>query len=162
MLEKIKEFLLKILKFIFPGLFEENINNNNNQEIIYKSKPLLTKCEIEFYNKLVKIEDCGNYKVIPQVNLASIIEKVSSNRYQSELYRNIDFGVFSKDLSKLFLLIELNDNTHNDQSRKIRDNKVKNICSNANIKLITFYTKYENKEEYIINRIKENVNDINN
>lgn len=47
-----------------------------------------------------------------QVNLASIISKDSNQRYQSELYRNVDYGIFSKDLTKLYLLIELNDSTH--------------------------------------------------
>lgn len=35
--------------------------------------------------------------------------------------------------------------------------KVKNICFQANIKLITFYTKYDNKESYVIERVKEEI-----
>ena len=83
---------------------------------------------------------------------------MSNNRFQSELYRNIDYAVFSKDLTTLLLLIELNDITHEQKSRKIRDMKVKDICNNADIKLITFYTKYDNKEEYVVNRVIEKIN----
>ena len=83
---------------------------------------------------------------------------MSNNRYQSELYRNIDYAVFSKDLTTLLLLIELNDITHEQKSRKIRDMKVKDICNNSGIKLITFYTKYDNKEKYVVNRVIEEIN----
>lgn len=37
---------------------------------------------------------------------------------------------------------------------KIKNKKdVKEICNSANIKLITFYTKYPNEKEYVLNRI---------
>lgn len=157
-MNKIIELIVKFLKFIFPGLFTENTNQEEiTSNLNYVIKPLMTSSELVFYNKLIKIEGEGEYKVLPQVNLASIINKVSNQRYQSELYRNVDYGIFSKDLTKLYLLIELNDNTHNTQSRQIRDSKVKNICSQANIKLITFYTKYDNKESYVIERVKEEI-----
>lgn len=111
-----------------------------------------------FYNKLIKIEEIGDYKVIPQLNLALIIKKEATNKFQNELYKNIDFAIFNKTLTNLIILIELNDSTHQQYKRKYRDIKVKKICDKANIKLITFYTKYDNKEDYIINRILDNVN----
>lgn len=110
-----------------------------------------------FIKKLIKIEEY-DYKVIPQVNLATIINKDSKYKYQTELYRNIDFAIFDKTLTYPLLLIELNDITHNSNKRRERDKKVKNICEQAGFKLIAFYTKYDNKEEYIINRILENIN----
>lgn len=65
------------------------------------------------------------------------------------------FAIFDKEFSKILLLIELNDNTHNKLNRKDRDLKVKKICNDAGIKLITFYTKYPNEKQYVLNRIKE-------
>ena len=32
--------------------------------------------------------------------------------------------------------------------------KVKKICNDIGVKLITFYTKYPNEKTYVINRIK--------
>lgn len=46
-----------------------------------------------FTKNLKKIEMYG-YIVIPQVNLASIITKKSDYRYNTELFRNIDFWYF--------------------------------------------------------------------
>ena len=73
------------------------------------------------------------------------------------LYRNIDFGIFNQNFEPL-LLIEINDSTHNRPDRKERDKKVRNICENAGIKLITFYSDKSNKADYIINRIRGELN----
>lgn len=132
------------------------INNHFNKKYIityYKQKNFMTNSELDFYNKLKYFE--SNYRVIPQLNLASVIQKVNNNKYNSELFRNIDFAIFTKDYSKLLLLIELNDKTHETKSRKRRDAKVHNICRMANVTLITFYTKYPNDEQYVINRISK-------
>jgi len=147
------KLILKLLFFIFP-----NLENKNKYEKKYVKKQYLTSNELVFYNKLIKIEDLGNFKVIPQVNLATIINKISNSYYQNDLYRNIDFAIFNKELTQLYLLIELNDHTHNYKNRRKRDIKVKEICNDANIKLITFHTKYSNKEEYIIERILNEIN----
>lgn len=69
----------------------------------------MTNAEKDFYQKLKPLEK--KYKIIPQVNLGAIIEKKSSIKYRNELFRNIDYGIFTKDF-KLLLLIELNDSSH--------------------------------------------------
>lgn len=78
--------------------------------------------------------------------MASIIEKKSYYKYNTELFRNIDFGIFDKNTFDILLLIELNDKTHKTASRRKRDLKARNICDNVNIKLITFYTTYPNEK----------------
>ena len=42
-----------------------------------------------------------------------------------------------------------------------RDLKVKKICNDVNVKLISFYTKYPNEKNYVINRIEKEI-DLNN
>lgn len=155
-----KEFVIKILKLFFPGLFKEKDEQENlpvEKEIVYKQRRFLSNQEKEFYNKLKKIENYGNYKVHPQLNLATIVDKISDYKYRTELYRNIDFAIFDNEYNHLFLLIELNDSTHNSKSRIDRDLKVEKICNDANIKLIKFYTKYPNEEKYIIDRILKEI-----
>lgn len=131
--------------------------NNNN---IYQVKPLMTDYEYKFFNILKNIENV--YSIVPQLNLASIIRKTNNDRYYNELFRNIDFAIFTKDYKKLLLLIEINDNTHNQPKRKERDLKVKSICNDANIRLITFYTNKPNDPNYVIKRILDEINKINN
>ena len=36
--------------------------------------------------------------------------------------------------------------------------KVHEICKNANIPIITFYTNYPNEEQYVLNRIMNEIN----
>ena len=130
-------------------------NKNNNQ---YHEKNLLTKNEMYFF-EIIKKNFSDKYIIMPQVNLASIIEKNKNypTQYQNELFRNVDFGIFDKKTTKPLLLIEINDSTHNQYKRKERDKKVKEICEKAQIKIINFYTNYPNKENYIVKRIKENL-----
>ena len=139
----------------FAGSYH-NLEKKEKLVDIYIPKDLMTNCEKEFYNKIKDLESM--YKIIPQINLATIIHRESSKRYQNELYRNIDFAIFSHDYSNLLLLIELNDSSHNKKERKRRDKKVNNICYQAGIRLITFYTNCSNEKQYIIKRILDEIN----
>lgn len=132
-----------------------NIKDNN-----YSIKNIMTNYEKYFYDVLVELEDELGIKIHPQVNLATILKKENNNYYINELFKNIDFGIFSKDYNKLYLLIEINDNTHNSKKRKNRDEKVDQILGNAGIKLIKFYSKYPNKKDYVKFRIKNEILDL--
>lgn len=121
---------------------------------IYSSKAsIMTESERAFFEVFKKLVE-PRYTVQPQINLASVIDKESRGRYRNELFRNIDFGIFDRDY-KLLVLIEINDHSHTLNNRKERDQKVKMICEEANIPLITFWTKYGINEIYIRNRLSD-------
>lgn len=149
LIDKLVNWILKIL-----GINKKQKNQKNKIENEYQKRNLMTTKELNFYNKIQELEQ--EYKIVPQLNLGTIVEKKNKG-YRNELFRNIDFAIFSKDFKKLLLLIELNDNSHEQKKRKQRDKKVKEICNNANIKLITFYSKYPNEKEYVLNRIREEI-----
>ena len=132
--------------------------NEDVSAVNYIPKQFLTNNAYDFLTKFIDLEDELHINIVPQVNLASIIQKVSNSRFNTELFRNIDFGIFSADYSKVLLLIELNDESHNNFHRKKRDMKVHEICNKAGIKLITFYTKYSNEKEYVKGRILKELN----
>lgn len=127
---------------------KEDNNINKNQ---YKKKNFLTSTEKEFLSILCELKKY-DLIIVPQVNLATIIQKTGEFRYQNELYRNIDFGIFDKNYN-ILLLIELNDISHQQYKRRERDMKVKEIVKQADIKLINFYTDKPNKPEYVTKRI---------
>lgn len=133
---------------------------NSKLDNNYSVKPLITKYERYFYDIFVELENELDIKVMPQVNLSSIINKDTNQRYRTELFRNIDFGIFTKDYSKILLLIEINDNTHNQKKRIRRDKKVDEIVRKANIKLIKFYSNYPNKKEYVKERVKKEISNL--
>lgn len=156
MIKVIKELINEIIKFLAKLLNAQDESNKQEtkQENLYKAKNLMTKNELVFYNKLKELE--YEYKIVPQLNLGTVIQKTTKG-YRNELFKNIDFAIFSNDFSKLLLLVELNDSTHKQSKRRKRDKRVKEICSKANIKLITFYTTYPNEKEYVVNRIKQEI-----
>lgn len=103
----------------------------------YLKNSLMTHVENEYY----KIFDSffgDDYIILPQINLASVIEKEGSG-YRNELFRNVDFGVFDFNYRPI-LLIEINDSTHLRKDRISRDKKVNAICKKARIPLVTFRT----------------------
>ena len=153
--------ILLVILYVFIKIISNKNHTDDNKEIetsikIYKEKPIMTEPEKNFYYKLKNLEP--TYKVIPQVSLSSIIEKIENKNYHTDLFRNIDYGIFTNDFSKVLLLIELNDQTHNQPERKKRDIKVHKICQNANIPIMTFYTSYPNETEYVLNRIITELN----
>lgn len=163
--------LINWLQWKFKILLNKikNLFDNNNEVIIitevpqkkykyYIKKNIMTDYEKYFYNIFLELENEYNVKVQPQINLASIIKKVSNDNTYLDLYKNIDFGIFTKNYQELLLLIEINDKTHNLPHRKIRDEKVRKICEEAEIKLISFYSNYPNNKEYVKNRILKELN----
>ena len=88
-----KNMIVWIIVILLIGILEQIIEKKlfNKEEIIYKKKH--------------------------QVNLGAIIEKKSSIKYRNGLFRNIDYGIFTKDF-KLLLLIELNDSSHKEYNKK--------------------------------------------
>lgn len=145
--------------FVFQKEGEEAIiveKEHNVSTVNYESKRLMTDAEYQFYLKLKPLEEM--YRVVPQVNLAAIIKKNSSSRYQNELFRNIDFAIFTKDYSEVLLLIELNDPTHLQKKRRYRDYRVKSICDSASIELMTFHIDMPNKQDYVLKRISTAIN----
>lgn len=160
------EWLIIAIIFLLIGyifkLILKNLNiKNNNDEIninkinnnIYKIKPFMTQYEYSFYLKLKVLET--QYKIVPQLNLATVTNKINNNRYRNELFRNIDFAIFNNDYSKLLLLIEINDKTHYYKNRRKRDLKVEDISKQIGVPLMKFYTDKPNEQQYIINRINE-------
>lgn len=142
-----------------PEMMCENINNSTNDSTAaidrhYEIKSNYISQNEKGYFDAVKEIVGDKYLVQPQVNLASIIDKVSAEKYRNELFRNIDIGIFDNDYH-IKVLIEINDATHREPSRRKRDEKVQEICNDANIPIIKLWTTYGINKEYIKKRLKD-------
>lgn len=137
--------------------FEEkitSISTENESDFLYSLKPsIVTKSELSYLNVIKAILPDGCL-IFPQMNLAAVINKVEGSRYHTELFRNVDFLITDANYKPL-VLIELNDQSHTEKKRRERDQKVKNICEEAGIPLITLWTSYGANPEYIKKRIDE-------
>lgn len=116
-------------------------------------KTLITSMEQKFFSAIKKALPEG-YLVFPQINLATFIQATDSTVYHNELFRNVDFLV-TDAAYKPRIAIEINDQTHRQSDRKERDKKVKDICAEAGIPLVSFWTSYGVNQEYIQKKITE-------
>lgn len=140
-------------------IIQLNSNKAKNLQIntsnIYQKKSLMTSYEYSFYLKIKDLE--AQYKIIPQLNLATIVDKNRTYKYRNELFRIVDFAIFNYDYSEILLLIEINDKTHYQKKRKERDKRVQNICERIGVPLIKFYTDKPNEKDYVLNRIVKEI-----
>lgn len=131
-------------------------NDNQEKPFLYElKKSLISETERSYLTAIKNVLPAG-YFLQPQVNLASIIYRTDNFKFQNELYRNIDACVFDKEYRPI-VLIEINDDTHKAPDRKERDHKVKDICEEAGIPLVTFWTSYGINPEYISKRITSGI-----
>jgi len=144
--------IIKIIKY-FKRTKQKNKKNNLNHT--YHAKDMLTECEKHFLSRLNKIFK-EKYIIQPQIPLRMIIDK-DGNSFAGELNRYIDFGIFNQNYN-LLVLIELNDKSHKTKDRYERDLKVQDICKQANIPLITFWTYGSQTDENIRYIIEKEIN----
>ena len=99
---------------------------------------LMTNVELQYF-RIINSYLGDRYIVLPQVNLASVIDKEDQG-FRTELFRNVDFGVFDYNYRPIFL-VEINDNTHFRKDRLERDKKVNEICEKAGLPILTLWVK---------------------
>lgn len=128
-----------------------------NDKYLYDvKKTLISKSEQEFYNAIKSCVPEG-YCVFPQINLATFIERTDDSRFHNELFRNVDFLVTDENYTPK-IVVEINDQTHLNNDRKDRDEKVRKICEEAGIPILKLWTSYGINPEYIKGRIDETLN----
>ncbi len=129
----------------------------DNDKYLYDvRKTLISKSEQGFF-AAIKSSVPEGYCVFPQINLASFIDRTDDARFHNELFRNVDFLVTDAEYRPKFI-VEINDQTHFNNERKERDEKVTKICEEAGIPILTLWTSYGINPEYIKKRIDETLN----
>lgn len=132
--------IIGVLLFVIYLIIDYKIKNRKKFVYTYRTKKcLMTNTEFKYYTALKSILTGTNYQLLPQIALSAIIERKEPHKYQSELSRVADFVIFSPEFAPL-LVIEINDQTHNVRSRRLRDEKVKFILKSANLPLLTIET----------------------
>ena len=126
----------------------------DNGKYLYEvRKTLISISEQRFFNA-IKSSVPEGYFVFPQINLASFIDRTDDSRFHNELFRNVDFLITDAEYKPKFI-IEINDQTHLNNERKERDEKVAKICEEAGIPILKLWTSYGINSEYIKKRIDE-------
>lgn len=121
---------------------EEKIIKEVPKVLPYASKLLLTKNEWFFYKNLKPIADKYNLHPIAKIRLADIVEVKTADRKEKQSYFNrikskhIDFALCNPENLRVLLLIELDDNSHDTEKRKQRDEFVEAVLDKCGYKLI--------------------------
>lgn len=105
--------------------------------VFTKKEKLVTDNEKRFLDVIYKAMEIvygKDFRVFPQVALSSIIQK-KATKWRSELFRSVDFLVTSLDYRPL-VVIEINDQSHDNKSRIKRDNNLRAICREAELPIL--------------------------
>ena len=126
----------------------------SDDRYLYETKRTLISKSERGYFEAIKQSLPEGYCVFPQINLASFISRTDGARFHNELFRNVDFLITDLEYVPK-LVIEINDQTHFNNERKERDERVKKICEEAGVPILKLWTSYGVNQDYIKNKIAE-------
>lgn len=117
----------------------------------YEKRYLLTKNEWHQFQKLKYFASNKGYIICPKVRLLDIIQpRKDAPKYKSLLYKiqakHVDFLICDTNL-KIKAIIEIDDNSHDMQDRKERDEFVDSVLKSVGYKVI--HTRYITDETLI-------------
>jgi hypothetical protein len=160
-------FIIPIVVIIY---FVKKSSKNNEQKITYRDLPYrkkssqITSAEINFYKVLEQAVN-GKFDIQRQVLLSTLVTTTSRfftdystgrkyNPDRSKIDRlTIDFVLYHKEDLSPYLAIELDDKSHLQQDRVIRDNFVEQVLNETGIKLVRVKNAYSYSIEEITNLI---------
>ena len=128
------------------------------QKLPFERKYLLTKNEYYFYKELKKIADKYNLVVQSKIRFADIVQvKNSEIDSKSEWYSNfgkikskhIDFALANPENLYVLLIIELDDNSHNTEAAKKKDEFLNSVLEKCGYQIIRTRGPH-NVEEQIV------------
>ena len=128
---------------------ENSMSNRDNAEkdIIYsKNKYLMSKAELSFYGCLAKI--IGNEEVIHcKVRLADILKTNERSKKRRRIgfnkisNKHLDYVIADRKTGEIKFAIELDDKSHENEKRVVRDNFLNSACKVADLKLLRIKAK---------------------
>lgn len=122
------------------------------ENLPYRKKFLLTKNEWAFYKILKPVADELGYTVLAKIRVADLVEVTTKDRSEWQKYFNkvnkkhVDFVLAKPENLQIVLLIELDDNSHN-ESQKNRDAFIDELYNQTGYKLLRTRGSTELKEQ---------------
>lgn len=130
----------KIREMHVQGSAEEKTPDEKDYTQSYQRKYLLTKNEYREYMTLRKIAAEKDLIICPKVRLLDIIEPRKGEMDYKSLFfkvqaKHVDFVICDKDL-RIKVILELDDNSHDQKNRQDRDAFVDQILTSVGYKVI--------------------------
>ena len=121
----------------------------------YERKQFLSQSEQHFLKILQTLEPQG-FHIVPQIHLASVIRGDNTLKTQNELDQYVSLGVFDQDYT-LLLLVQVSRSPYKNAATQKQTEKLKAICSQVGLRLVTFYTDKPNAKDYILDQVQSNL-----
>lgn len=147
-----------LFKFFLNKYFGEN-----KKEYVYRAKEsFMTSAEREFFGVLKSVVR-EKYQIFAQVHLSTILDhKVNdTNRWGAFRHideKSVDFVLCDPVSLKPLLAIELDDKSHDEKPRQLRDEEVERIFEEAGLPLLRFENHGQFDQTEITRRIEEILN----
>ena len=139
----LEKYLKKPKTPITTEITEVQIEEFKIEKLPYIRKNLMTKNEWSFYKQLKPIADKLNLSILCKTRIADLIDiekGLNKSEWQTAFNRinkkHIDFILCKPDNLYPILLIELDDNSHDTEKGKERDEFVEKILEKAGYKLL--------------------------
>lgn len=136
-----EELLKKANQVTWEQPFKEE--KKSEYQNAYEATPILTKNEFYNYKTLNEAAMRKGYVVWSKVRLADIVKPRNDSQYMSHFgkikAKHVDFVILDQNM-KVKAVIELDDNSHNREDRKKRDEFVDAILKDCGYKII--HTRY--------------------
>lgn len=121
-----------------------------------KKRSMLSAPEFDFLQLLRGAVDTRRCEILPQISLNAVIDKHNA-AYRNELFRLADFCIADAATFEPLVLIELNDKSHEREDRRLRDEKVRAICSAAKMPIISFTLQESIDHRLVRDRLRKYV-----
>lgn len=119
----------------------------------------MTGNELKLFSILNQPQSLSDYYIFPQLHLSTLLQvkdgvadMQGKFAWINKLY--VDFAIFNKDPLEPKLIIELNDQTHEWNSRKARDEFVRQALAETNIQFLEIKTVELTKPVELLSKIK--------
>ncbi|MBP6929451.1 MAG: DUF2726 domain-containing protein [Candidatus Moranbacteria bacterium] len=154
-------YLILILGvFALFKFFLEKYFSEKKKIYTYRSKEsFMTSAEREFFGVL-KSAIGEKYQIFAQVHLPTILDcKINGQNWHGAFRhideKSVDFVLCDSISLKPLLAIELDDKSHDEESRQLRDEEVERIFKEANLPLLRFENHGQYDQAGIARRIDE-------
>jgi very-short-patch-repair endonuclease len=148
--------LIVVLVIVFEFLFGRRISGLKYQYT--KKEYLMTQSERECFYVLHKIIG-DTYYIFPQIHLSSFLEhKIKGQSWFGAFKhineKSVDFILCDKQNLSIRLAIELDDKSHELETRKERDREVERILKSAGMPLLRITKSDYQEENSLLHKIK--------
>lgn len=151
---------LVIIILVVVDRFRATVPDKEKTKYVYrKSNQVMTDHELKYY-KILNEAVGENYYILAQAHLSAFLEhKVPNGQNWKVAFRHIngksiDYLLCDKQTLAPLLAIELDDASHEKQDRRLRDEEVERIFTDAKLPLMRVASHGEISPESLLEKIK--------